>query len=262
MGSVRAYRKLTASRKQIPAQAALYSWRQKRLSSWRYERYTIMAILVHTIAVISLGGAAITSAIKPTTLTGPLLAGDPIMVGLIWLSEGGSIALIGYLLGSVLGFPLASFEQAPAAYGVSEAGVIYGCRLLPWNWFSHFSFDRDKRLLSFYSAFAPNLPSFIAKLPEVIPVEELLVVLESRLPKTANRKIGWYQTKYALVPVMVLLCLPWIALGWLATWLPREWALFPIALCTTLLAWLGGYLITYFGFGTVRVQTDATLKGK
>jgi threonine/homoserine/homoserine lactone efflux protein len=56
------------------------------------------------------------------------------------------------------------------------------------------------------------------------------------------------------------MCLPWMALGWLATQLPREWALFLIALCTSLLAWIGGALISYFGFGTFRAQVDETRK--
>jgi hypothetical protein len=260
-GSIRAYRMLIASRKGMPARAALYSWQQKRLSSWRYERYTVLTILVHTLAVMSLGGAAVTTAFEPAAIASPLFLGDPILVDLIWFVEGGSIALTGYLLGAVLAFPMASFEHAPVTYGVSDEGVIYGSQLLPWRWFSHYSIDRGKRLLSFYSAFAPNLSCYTARLPEAISVEELVNVLEHHVPKDADReKLAWYQTKYTFVPAMLIMCLPWMALGWLATQLPREWALFLIALCTSLLAWIGGALISYFGFGTFRAQVDETRK--
>jgi hypothetical protein len=51
---------------------------------------------------------------------------------------------------------------------------------------------------------------------------------------------------------MVLLCLPLVVLGWLATRFPqRELALFSIALCTAALVSLGGNLISLYGFGRV-----------
>lgn len=261
LGIIRTYRKITAARRGIPAQVALYTWRQRRLSAWKYEQDSSVSILVHTLAVMSLGGAAVTAAFKPATITSHLLAGDPTGVILIWLVEGGSIALTGYLLGSALAFPLASLGRAPVMYGVSEDGMIYGSRLLPWRWFSHFTYDTDKRLLRLYSSFAPNLPSYVAELPEAVPVDQVVIAIEGHLPQGANpQKFAWYQTKYGLLPLMVLICLPWIFFGWVATNLPRELALFPIALFTTLLIWLGGYLLTYFGFGTSRVGAKKTRK--
>jgi len=260
-GCWRGYRLLLTNRRTIVTTGTLHRWWGTRLSSWKHEPQVTVAVLVHTGAVALLGVVALAAARKPATFNRPPFTGDATMVGLAWLIESGSMLLGGYLVGALLAFPLASLERKPVAYAISADGMVYGRTLMPWRWFSHFSFERSTRLLWLYSSFAPDLPSFTLQLPE--PVEELVQALAQHLPPGRPlATLAWYRTRRMLVPAMVLLSLIFIGLECLAAQMPRELALFSIVLFTTILASLGGRLITLFGFGTFNLGKNSPQTGK
>jgi hypothetical protein len=135
-GCWRAYRLLITNRHPTSVPSALYQWEGMRLSSWKYQPQVSWAILVHLLATIALVSAGLYTARKPSLFNRPPFTTDKTMVSLDWFIEGGSMAVIGYLLGALLAFPLASFEKKPVTYAVSEEGMIYGKSLMPWAWFS------------------------------------------------------------------------------------------------------------------------------
>ncbi len=258
-GGLRTIRLRATSRRTGRTPDALHEWSERPLSSWRYEPYSSAAILVHALAISLLSVAALGTASNPATFNNPLVSNDTTMVLLVWIAEGGSISLVGYLLGSLVAFPLAALGRTPVAVAITEEGMIHGRTLLPWTWFSHFSIDRNRGILRLYSAFSPDLPSFVSKPTVSASLVELSDTLQEYLPRhPANGSRAWYRTKHLLIPTMILLCLPLVVAGWLASLLPQELALFAIALLTTVLTLLGGRVITLFGFGILRIGVNSS----
>lgn len=249
-GGLRTFRQLLIHRRPSQAFQTIEAWSERPLSSWRYEPYSAAAILVHTLAISALSIAALAAASSSVRFKILLIPNDTTTTALLWIVEGGSISLIGYLLGSVLAFPLVRLTRSPVAFAITEDGMVIGLTLLPWRWFSHFSVDSREGILRLYSAFSPDLPSLVSRPTRALPLTEIGATLQRFLPThPAAGGRAWYRTKRLLIPTMILVSVPLVAAGWLASHLSRELALFVIALCTTSLAALGSRIITTFGFG-------------
>jgi hypothetical protein len=253
-GGLQTFRRLVTLRRTGLTYQALREWMEEPLSTWRYEPYISAAVLIHILAILVLCVAVLSAATKPAAFNDPLLLSDRTMVILDWIAEGGSMMLVGYLAGSLVAFPFASFRRAPITAAITAEGMVHGHSLLPWRWFSHFSIDFNTGLLRLYSAFSPDLPNLISKPPVLTPLAEIEDTLQEYLPgqpATAGR--AWYQTKYFVIPMMILVCLPLVAAGWFAASLPRTLALFANAVIASVLALAGGRLITLFGFGVLKI---------
>jgi hypothetical protein len=238
---------------------AIHQWYEQPLSSWKYEPFSMVAILIHSIASLLLAGAALVTASKPTSFDTTLFSNDITMFVLLWIVDGGSLSLAGYLVGSLATFPLASLRKKPIPYAITEQGIVHGNTLLPWRLFSYFSVDHNNGVIRFYSAFAPDLPSVVSK-PTPALFGEIAASLQKDLPeRLANGSFAWYRTKYLLIPAMILVCFPFVAAGWLAFYLPRELALFAIAMLMNFLALLGSRCITLYSFGVSRVDSNLSL---
>lgn len=237
---------------------ALHQWSEPPLSSWKYEPFTMAAILVHILASLLLAGAALATASKATSFDTTFFSNDLTMFVLLWFVDGGSLSLIGYLVGSLATFPLASLRKEPLWYAITEEGIIHGNTLLPWRLFSHFSINRKDGLIRLYSAFAPNLPCVVSK-PTATLLDEISSSLCKYLPDHfVNEGLAWYRTKYLLVPAMLLVCFLFVAAGWFTFYLPRELALFSIAMLMSILALLGNRLITLFSFGISKFASSTS----
>jgi hypothetical protein len=235
----------------------LYAWSERPLSSWRYEPHTATSILIHTLGVSVLSLIALGAAGNPTSFDNPLITNDQTMVFLVWIAAGGSIALVGYLLGSMLAFPLTRLWQPPISMAITDQGMLHGSSLMPWGWFSHFSVDPNSGLLRLYSAFAPDLPSLVSKPPASEGLDEIGKALQDYLPsQPANPSRAWYRSKYWLIPTIILVCLPLVGTGYIAHYLPRELALFGMAASSAVLFLLGGRIITLFGFGILSIREE------
>jgi len=237
---------------------ALHQWSEPPLSSWKYEPFSMAAILVHIIASLLLAGAALATASKPTSFDTTFFSNGLTMFVLLWFVDGGSLSLVGYLVGSLATFPLASLRKEPLSYAITEEGIIHGTTLLPWRLFSHFSINRKDGLIRLYSAFAPNLPSVVLK-PTAALIDEISSSLCKYLPDhPVNEGLAWYRTKYLLVPTMLLVCFLFVAAGWFSFYLPRELALFSIAMLMSISAFFGNRLITLFSFGISKFASSTS----
>lgn len=256
-GGLRVFRQLKIRKKVAQPFQGLYAWSERRLSSWRYEPYMSVAILIHTLGVSVLSLIALGAAENPTNLDNPWFTNDQTMVFLVWIGAGGSIALVGYLLGSMLAFPLTRLWQAPISMVITEQGMLHGSTLMPWSWFSHFSSDPSGGLLRIYSAFAPDLPSLVSKPPSSVGLDEIDKALQDYLPsQPPNPSRAWYRSRYWLIPTMIMVCLLLVGVGYIAHYLPRELALFGMAVSSAVLFLLGGRVITLFGFGIFSIKEE------
>jgi hypothetical protein len=236
----------------------LHQWSEPPLSSWKYEPFSMAAILIHIIASLLLAGAALATASRPTSFDTAFFSNDITMLVLLWIVDGGSLSLIGYLVGSLATFPLASLRKEPILYAITEQGIVHGITLLPWRLFSYFSVDQNDGIIRFYSAFAPDLPSVVLK-PSVSLIDEISSSLRKYLPDhPVNVGLAWHRTKYMLVPTMLLLCFLFVAAGWFTFYLPRELALFSIAMLMFIVALLGNRLITLFSFGVSKFASSTS----
>ena len=258
-GAVRAYRLVMANRKAGQRDNTLYEWLEKPLPSWKYEYLATTALLIHTLSTLVLGFLALRAASNQGLIDNPLFAHDTTMISLVWFIQYGCILVVSYHLGSVLiSFPLIVFRSQSVAIAITDKGISYGMYFMPWDWFSHFSIDRDGGILRLYSAFSLDLPSLTLKLPESISVGELDDTMDGFLPiRLSEGNHAWYRTKLLLIPTMLLACLLVIALGWLASLLSMELSLFVIALLTSLLVFLGGLILNPFAFGVVPTRNNS-----
>jgi hypothetical protein len=257
VGGLRTARLLAARRRGDAALAARYRWSEERLSSWKYEPYSAGAISIHTLAVSVLAIAALGAAANPDVFDDTLVPNDATMTALLWFADGGCISLVGYLLGSLLAFPVSSLGRGSIAFAITDEGIVHGRTLLPWRWFSHFSVDHLGGILRFYSAFSPDLPSVVSKPASSASLGEIIDQVEGYLPaQPAPMSRRWYRSKRMLMPTMILVCLPLVGAGWLASHLPRAMALFGTALLMAILVSLGARVMTLFGFGALKIAAD------
>ncbi|HET7009187.1 MAG TPA: hypothetical protein VFI11_00305, partial [Anaerolineales bacterium] len=235
-GGLRTLRLLARARRPGEFGDVIHRWSEKPLSSWRYEPSTATAVLVHTLSVVALGGAALVATSRPAAFDATSASDSPLLDILLPMAEVAGIGLVGYLVGTLVAFPLSRTRRPTVAFAIVKEGIAYGRTLMPWSWFSHFSIDEANGLLSFHSAFAPGLPSLISKPTTPQLAQELASTIREHLPGHAPpAPNAWYRTRHLLIPAMVVLCMAFVSAGWLAVRLPRESALSAIALSATLL---------------------------
>ena len=258
-GAIYAYRLIVTARQAGQRSDTLRAWSEMPLPSWRHEPHSTIAILIHTLAALGLGFVALRAASNDGILSSPLFANDAQMIVLVWFIQCGSILMVGFHIGSLLiTFPLTVFRREPVALAITEQGVIHGRNTLPWHWFSHFAVDSEAGMLILYSPFSPDLPTLISKPPKSVSLVELGDTMHAFLPShpSVGRR-AWFQQKFYLVPTMILVCLSIIALGWLASSLQRELALFLMALLMVLLIFLGGKVLSLFAFGVLTTRVNS-----
>lgn len=250
-GAWRAFRLIAASRKTSPRDDVLLEWSEKPLPSLKYEPFAVAAIFLHILAGLALGAIALHASANPGLAANPILSGEPSVIVMTSFIQCGSMAVIGYQLGAMLiTIPLVLFRRQPITRALTEKGLVVGQAFLPWQWFSHYAIDSRDGILRLYSVFAPDLPSLGSRPPETVSLAKIDETLRGFIPDhpPAGAK-AWYRTKHLLIPTMILVCLTLLLLGWLATHLQRELALFVIALLVNLLAILGAKVINRFAFG-------------
>ena len=249
-GSFRTLRLLANSRRSDRSMNTLHKWSEKPLPSWKYEPYSAAAVLIHLLAISVLSVAALNATSNPADFIDTSILNSTNMVVVVWIAEEGSISLVGYILGTLAAFPVASLIRTTVTSAIIRDGVIHGNTFIPWERFSHFSIDRNNGILRLYSAFSPDMPTLMSNPIKSVSLDELGDTLQEYLPvNPENSNRAWYQTKYLLIPTMILVCLPLVIVGWLASHLSRELALFAIALSTGILALLGGHIKSFFAFG-------------
>ncbi|GAP12714.1 hypothetical protein LARV_00450 [Longilinea arvoryzae] len=246
------YRKIKMSRRTGQITGVLHEWTEAPLPAWEYERISTTAILIHVLAVFVLSAAALPAFSNPGILNEYPESADRVTLLMVWFAQYFGAGLIGFLSGSVLiSFPLIIYRHDPVAYAITEKGIVHDRTLLPWESFSRFSLERDRRMVSLYSTFAPDLPALILRPPAVISLTEVATAIHGFLPDHAPEgERAWYRTRFCLIPAMILACAPFVLLGWLVARLPREAALFGIALLTMSVVSLGGQILNLFAFGT------------
>ena len=259
-GGFRTVRRLITSRRSDTPLNAMHAWTEVSLPSWKYEPFSVAAILIHLLAISVLSFTALNATTNPSDFNDTGVLSSTNIVIMVWIAEGGSISLVGYMLGSLAAFPVASLIKIPVINAITRDGVVHGRTLMPWVWFSHFSIDRNSGLLRLYSAYTPDMPCFVSNPSESVPLDALKKTLQEYLPaNSANGNRPWYRTKHLLIPTMILVCLPFVAAGCLASRLSRELALFAITLLTAILSVLGGQIISLFAFGILRIKNQTSL---
>lgn len=251
-GGISIYRKIKLSRGTGQKSGVLHEWTEPPLPAWEYERVSTIAILIHVLGVLVLSSATLRAFSSPGILNVYPDSADLVTLLMVWFAQYFGAGLIGFLCGSVLiSYPLIVYRHDPVAYAITENGIVHDRALLPWGGFAYLSLERDRGILNLYSAFAPDLPALILKPPAAVSLTEVAAAMHGFLPdRVPEGKRAWYRTRFCLIPAMILACVPFVLLGWQVARLPREAALFGIALLTMSLVSLGGQLLRLFAFGS------------
>jgi hypothetical protein len=250
VGAAKSFLLQSQSRKPAPGVQHTLAWTSPPLSTFKYQPSVAAAIFFHSLAIGLLVSALILCLGRPNVFDILHLDPDPQGRLLAWFIEAGSVALSGYLMGAILAFPFSRLRLPPVHAGLDHEGITIGRIRLRWQSFSYFSIDDSRQLVKFHSSFSPDLPSLILGLPGHIPQTELRSLLQEHLASSAPASpSAWYRSRHSLPVLMLAISIPVIGLSLAAASLPRELALFIIALLTWTLSTAGGWLIGLFGFG-------------
>jgi hypothetical protein len=90
----------------------------------------------------------------------------------------------------------------------------------------------------------------IMKIPGSISLTKVSNTLKEFLPaRLPEGRRAWYCTKQMFIPTLLLACFPWVAVGWLVSFLPRILALLALAFLTNLVSSVGRSVIIQYAFG-------------
>jgi hypothetical protein len=152
-----------------------------------------------------------------------------------------AVALMGLLWGFVLGGPLAERIGGDHHYAVAEQGILAHGRLLPWSTFREVSVGAASGLIYLWSRPLAGAVAFVFRPPSAELRQQLLSILQIRLPLQAERP-GLLR-RYSFPLLMAAFCTPFIAAAIVLCIVGGTAALLTLPLLLWLLLGAGSLLI-------------------
>lgn len=188
-------------------------WFEMPLFGPRMEGDSYFTMLIHWTGVTLLVIGTVAAIRLDYSLTDdflPLLHVGPDVV--TWMILEIAVGMVGYLWGKILLHPFGTPFAGESHYALSNAGILFGGYLFPWQVFSHYSIQKDEGILRLWSRFQRGYCLFVFR-----PVSQdvrrcLWETIEDRLSPAAPaevRRSGWW----GMPLVMVFVTLAAIAIG-------------------------------------------------
>ncbi len=225
---------------------ALVAWAEPPGTGFREDLPTWIAINMHRGTVILLGLVGLWLLLSQPV--GSLGRPDwPLAIRyLLDPLPGSLVAVIGFFWGFIVGGLPAEIKGGDRHYALSEAGVLTGGRLCPWELFTHLSIGGERDAIHLWSAPLPGTIAFSFHPPaETRPAVLSTVQAHLRMGGAPAQKVE----RYGFPLRMVLLCAPFVAAGLLLAWMPSAPALMALAALMWLVLALGGKFILGWVYG-------------
>ena len=226
---VRGARKMRAPRKY---KDALFAWRERPLSSFKYDRIAWLAIMIHGTSVVLIGLIMLVS-----FMTRPFHAIASSFLMMIVLV--GIMALVGQIWGSLLFYPLALAMAGDRYIAISSEGILWAGNLIPWNAFSCFRLDPENTMIQLWSASLRGTPAFMLTPPKEY-ASGVMDILQRHLPNENMISAPGVLEQYLLPIVMAVVCIPVLLAACLVLQLPLEITLIVNGILMYLLMIVGG----------------------
>lgn len=221
LGFASAWTKIRAGRRPTPLADIQLQWESRPRSLWRLSWTHGFYATWHSLSVLALGALFFLSiAGDPARLTLPLLEHLPAewrpRVELPVVIAAG---IVGYLLGAVLAFPVATRLVQPVRMAIAPAGAAFGGYLYAWDRLSHFVADPRTRRIRFYPRSAPGIPTMAWQPPDGETFDKAVALLSQHLPASpARRPVSWQRGKPALLGALLVITLPSRGPGCMMCW--------------------------------------------
>jgi hypothetical protein len=255
VGIVSSWRVLRSLRTPAAVDEPLVAWTEAPTPAWRHERFNAGLMTLHGACVLLLGALLMISVNRyraPATL---LFL--PVPTDRSFDAYMGTllVGVVGYVCGSVAGFPMARRCVRQNPITLTAEGVVYGKSLTPWERFSRFRRDEVGRAIRLYSTYSPRIASIALRPPDPALFEAANELIARYVPENAPvPSVRWTRRRGTLlagvlVPAAVLLL---VGVWFLARPGPVAWTYYGLA--TYLLYAYGGRLMWRYNFAGQRQQ--------
>jgi hypothetical protein len=226
---VRGARKMRAPRKY---KDALFAWSERPVSSFKYDRISWVAIMIHGTSVVLIGLIVLVS-----FMTRPFnaIASSFIMMFILV----GIMAIVGQICGSLLFYPLALALAGDRYIAIANEGILWAGNLIPWNAFCCFRLDPENNMIQLWSASLRGTPAFMLTPPKeyALGVAE---ILQTHLPGENMTAPPSLVEQYLLPILMAVVCIPVLVAACFVLQLPLEITLMVDSVLMYLLVIVGG----------------------
>ena len=209
---------ISRRRRPFRLEGALLSWDESPPSVFRYDRFGAVLITAHASSVVALSLLLVCSinrsAPSPISMgfespSGQWLSAmvgidDPQVRQLSFLAAVLAAGIAGFLLGTIVVFPVVRWWRRPVAVHIHPNGVLYGQAATPWEEIGHWQADPKRRLVRLFSSADPHALSEILQPPTDNVFAEAVRLLRELVPDgRVDEGVPWHRHKW--VPALAFL---------------------------------------------------------
>ena len=230
---------------------ALLAWSERPLSSFKYDRISWVAIMIHGTSVVLIGLIVLVS-----FMTRPFNAIASSFIMMIVLV--GMIAIVGQICGGLLFYPLALSLAGDRYIAISTEGILWAGNLIPWNAFCCFRLDPESNMIQLRSASLRGTPAFMLTPPKEY-ASGVIDILQRHLPNENMVSPPSLVEQFLLPITMAVVCIPVLIAACFVLQLPLELTLIVNGVLMYLLMIVGGPVLlrSLLGKNTRRAAVEA-----
>lgn len=154
----------------------------------------------------------------------------------------------GFLWGANLLHPIINLNSGERHYALTAEGVSFGDNLFPWNTFSGFSIDTERKVLIIWSSSMPETICFILSPKTSEKMLEIIEVLQRNLSKFTYPPQNTLK-RYAVSAIMIFFSAPFVILSVFSLLFPIVIAIIINCLLINLLMKFGAKLLLRCVYG-------------
>jgi hypothetical protein len=193
-------------------EGALLSWDENPPSIVRYDKFGAVLIAAHAASIIALSLLLVCSVNR--TASSPVSMGfespggrwlkstvgidDPQVRRLSFTAASLAAGIGGFLLGTIVVFPIVRWRHRPVTVHIHPNGVLYGQVATSWEEIGRWQADPERRLVRLYSSADPHALSEICHPPTDNVFGEAVRLLGELVPdRRVDEGIAWHRHKGA-----------------------------------------------------------------
>lgn len=220
----------------------MFAWSERPVSDIQYDTISWLATSVHWIAVVVIGLIEILIlVVRPLPMSASSFLFFPIL--------GGVISGVAYMWGTTVFHPIAMYLAGNRNHAIADEGILFAGNLIPWNAFTHFSFDRENSIIRLWSSSVRGVVALMFA-PPAEHLTKVMGILQSHIPNENMMSTPGLIWQWAFPLAMVAgCCIPVLIAIPSTLLLPAEIALIINGVLIYALMLLGGQVLLWALFG-------------
>ena len=219
----------------------LVAWAEHPRSEFQDDIYMGIAIYIHWTSTVLTGIATIIIIVSnPLNTSWSLLIALPILFLFIINTSS--------LWGSNLLHPIANLISGNRHYAISEEGILFGDNLYPWNTFSSFNVDTNRKVINIWSSSMPETICFVLAPQTSEKTLKIIEILQKYLSSSVPHSQSIIK-RCSFSALMAALSAPFVILAILSLLLPAIIAIIVNCILINFLMLFGAKLIFRYVYG-------------